>query len=284
MDHFHAVQNGVPIEADLNLYDSFHPTMDHPKMSRHEWFQAYKDSWQSFYSFENMRKILQRASPRMYWNVFKNLVWYKNAAILEDNHPMMTGFFRLKGRTARRPGYPVEGRLAYLRWRLPEVLGYVKALGHFALELEELWLQTRKRSEREQRLLEALASIRGEVFGSVRIAELQLAYARAKLQVPSRLRLMAQKCNFWSLDLMTSREELRQFWRHTTQHLRRGNLLRIPVHKMLHNVWREIKLHTGFAVSFAFNLVPPRTVPRWALAFSGVFPRQPGPLQHQCRD
>ncbi|HEY7490979.1 MAG TPA: radical SAM protein [Candidatus Tectomicrobia bacterium] len=259
MDHFHAVQKGVPIEADLNLYDSFHATMEHPNMSRDEWFQAYKDAWQSFYSFENMRAILQRATPHMYWNVFKNLVWYKNSAILEGNHPMMTGFFRLKGRTARRPGYPIEGRLPYLRWRVPEILGYLRAWGHFLLELEELWLQTRKRSEREQRLIEALASIRGGVLDNVRVKDLQLAYARAKLQVPSRLRLMARKCNIWSIALMTSRAELRQFWQHTKTHLRTGNLLRIPLHKMLPYLWRELKLHTGFAVSFAFNLVPVRT-------------------------
>lgn len=259
MDHFHAVQQGIPIEPDLNLYDSFHPTMDHPKMTREEWFQAYKDAWQAFYSFENMRNILQRATPRMYWNVFKNLVWYKSAAILEGNHPMMTGFFRLKGRKARRPGHALESRWAYWRWRVPEVLRSMKAWVHFLLELEELWLQTRKRSEREQRLLEALASMRGEVLGTVRIADLQQAYARAKLQVPSRLRLMAQQCNFWSLDLMTSRKELHQFWRHTTQHLRRGNLLRVPVHKMLRYLWQEVKLHTGFAVSFAFNRLPSPT-------------------------
>ncbi len=263
MDHFHAVQQGVPIEPDLNQYDSFHDTMDHPQMSRQEWFQAYKDAWQSFYSFENMRQILQRATPAMYWNVFKNLVWYKSAAILEGNHPMMTGIFRLKGRTARRPGYPIEGRLQYLRWRVPEILRYLKAWGHFLLELEELWLQTRKRSEREQRLLEALASIRGGVRDHVRIAELQQAYARARLEVPSRLRLLARKCNFWSLDLMTSREELRHFWRHTVQHLRSGNLLKMP--RMFQYIWRELKLHTGFALSFAFNLGPRRTENQMAL-------------------
>ena len=258
MDHFHAVQQGIPIEADLNLYDSFHPTMDHPKMSRAEWFQAYKDAWTSFYSFENMRNVLLRATPHMYWNVFKNLVWYKSAALLEGNHPMMTGFFRLKGRTARRHGYPIEGRWQYLRWRVPEILSYLKAWVHFLLELEELWLQTRKRSEREQRLLEALASIRGGVLENVRIKELQLAYANAKLQVPSRLRLFLRKCNIWSIDLITSRAELRQFWQHTKTHLRTGNLLRIPLHRMLQYLGREIKLHTGFAVSFAFNLLPTR--------------------------
>mgnify|MGYP003393862930 CR=1 FL=1 len=117
MDHLHAVQNGVPIDMDLNRYDSFHPTMDHPHMSREQWFDSYKQAWQRFYSFDNIRDILQRAPPRMYWNVFKNIVWYKSAAILEGNHPMMTGFFRLKGRTARRPGYPIDSPLQYLRWR-----------------------------------------------------------------------------------------------------------------------------------------------------------------------
>ena len=55
----------------LNRYDSFHPTMDHPHMSREQWFEAYKQAWQSFYNFENLRNILQRATPPMYWNVLK---------------------------------------------------------------------------------------------------------------------------------------------------------------------------------------------------------------------
>ena len=265
MDHYHAVQQGVPIEPDLNLYDSFHPTMGHPNMSSEEWFQAYKDAWQSFYSFDNMRAILQRATPRMYWNVFKNFVWYKNAAILEGNHPMMSGFFRLKGRTARRPGFPTESRLQYLRWRLPQVLSYVKALAGFLLELEELWLQTRKRSEREQRLLEALAHIRGGVLANARIADLQRAYAHARLQVPSRLRLIASKCNIWSIGRMTSRAELRQFWQYTKEHLRSGRLTKIPFHTMVRNLWCELKLHVGFIVSFIFNLVPNQRNNRMAI-------------------
>lgn len=265
MDHFHAVQKGVPIDADLNLYDSFHPTMDHPNMSREAWFQAYKDAWKSFYSFENMRNILQRATPRMYWNVFKNLVWYKSAALIEGNHPMMTGFFRLKGRTTRRPTLPIDSRLHYLRWRVPEIVRCLQAWVHFLLELEELWLQTRKRSEREQRLLEALASIRGGVLHNARIEELQLAYARAKLQVPSRLRLLATKCNIWSIRTMTSRQELRQFWQHTKGLLHAGKLARIPVHTMIRYLWYEVKLHTGFAVSFIFNLMPAQSDKRMAM-------------------
>ena len=227
-------------------------------MTRDEWFQAYRDAWQSFYSFENMKAILTRATPRMYWNAFKNIVWYKNAAILENNHPMMTGFFRLKGRTARRPGMAIDSRWQYWRWRVPEVLGYLKATVHFLLELEELWLQTRKRSEREQRLLDALAHIRGGVLSNVRIADLQSAYAHAKLQVPSRLRLVLSEYNILSIHRITTREELRQFWQHTKEQLRSGRLTKIRLHTMVRNVWRELKLHTSFAYSFAFNLMPSR--------------------------
>ena len=96
----------------------------------------------------------------------------------------------------------------------------------------------------------------GWVLHNARIGELQLAYARAKLQVPSRLRLLARKCNIWSIDAITSRQELQQFWRHTKELLHSGKVVKIPVHKMVRYVWHEVKLHTGFAVSFIFNLIP----------------------------
>ncbi|MCY4514432.1 MAG: hypothetical protein OXC69_04765, partial [Candidatus Tectomicrobia bacterium] len=141
---------------------------------------------------------------------------------------------------------------------VPEVLRYMKSFVHFLLELEELWLQTRKRSEREQRILDALTQIRGQVMSNVRIADLQRAYAHAKLQVPSRLRLILSEYNILSTRRMTSREELRQFWQQTKEQLRTGRLTRIRLHTMVRNVWRELKLHTSFAISFSYNLMPSR--------------------------
>jgi len=111
----------------------------------------------------------------------------------------------------------------------------------------------------QRTIAERTQGIRGGVLHNARIEELQLAYARAKLAVPSRLHLLLSQYNIWSIGRITSREELRQFWRHTKEQLRTGNLLRIQVHKMVQNLWRELKLHTGFAVSFAFNLLPTRT-------------------------
>ena len=76
---------------------SFHAAMPHPRMSSEEWTRAYQDAWRIFYSFDNMRSILSRTKDRNYFNVMKNFIWYRNAMI-EGEHPMITGFFRRKRR------------------------------------------------------------------------------------------------------------------------------------------------------------------------------------------
>lgn len=66
--------------------------------------------WKTFYSKENMIRILSRwnHSPRNYWNLMSIFFWYKNAAVIEREHPMIAGFFRLKSRLSRRPGYAID--------------------------------------------------------------------------------------------------------------------------------------------------------------------------------
>lgn len=57
-----------------------------------------------------MIRILSRwnHSPRNYWNLMSIFFWYKNAAVIEREHPMIAGFFRLKSRLSRRPGYAID--------------------------------------------------------------------------------------------------------------------------------------------------------------------------------
>jgi radical SAM superfamily enzyme YgiQ (UPF0313 family) len=141
-DHLDMVRRGVPLDADTGNYDSFHPVMRHPRMTGEQWLDAYRAAWRDFYSFEGMREALLRSNHRTYWGLFKNFLWYR-AAMIEDAHPMITGFFRLKDRTERRRGFAVEGRWAHLRRRVPEALGQLRAYLRLFLEMEELWLQTR---------------------------------------------------------------------------------------------------------------------------------------------
>jgi radical SAM superfamily enzyme YgiQ (UPF0313 family) len=141
-DHLEMVRNKVPVDADPGNYDSFHPVMRHPRMSGAEWLAAYRGAWRDFYSFDAMRRALLRSSSRTYWGLLKNYLWYR-AAMIEDAHPMITGFLRLKDRTQRRRGFAVESRLLHLRRRAPEVWAQLRAYGRLFVEMQDLWMQTR---------------------------------------------------------------------------------------------------------------------------------------------
>jgi len=146
-DHADLVRAGAAMDPDYNKFDSFHAVTDHPKMTREEWSQAYLDAWQSFYTFDHLRERLLAASERTYWGLFKNYVWYK-MAVLERTHPMISGFFRLKDRTIRRPGFAVQGRWQHARMRAREIARTLAQWARMYYDMQELWLQTRPRRGR----------------------------------------------------------------------------------------------------------------------------------------
>jgi radical SAM superfamily enzyme YgiQ (UPF0313 family) len=146
VDHQRAVAAGVPMETDYNRFDSFHATTPHPRMSREDWERAFEDAWKEFYSFDAMRRILLRQNPHTYWGVLKNFIWYRSGMI-ERAHPMITGFFRLKDRTSRRPGLPVEGRARFAWRRVRETASLLRGYASVYVEMQDLWLQTRIRRD-----------------------------------------------------------------------------------------------------------------------------------------
>ncbi len=145
-DHQVAVARGVPLDPDYNRFDSFHAVMPHPTMTPEEWARAFRDAWATFYSFDYMRQSLLRQNPHTYWAVLKNLIWYR-AGMIEGAHPMITGFFRLKDRTSRRPTFPIEGRWRFARRRVREIAYVLREYAKLYFEVMDLWLQTRIRRE-----------------------------------------------------------------------------------------------------------------------------------------
>jgi hypothetical protein len=125
------------------------------------------------------------------------------------------------------------------------------------LEMEELWLQTRKRSEAELRLMVEIQRIRAEVHRNLHAAELQIAHLRAKahcpgLRVPSRLALGLRNLNFGIAARITySRADLQQFWLRTRLRLKHGQLLRIRPLKIAYALWRDTQLMLLFAIALA---------------------------------
>ncbi|MGA2263058.1 MAG: radical SAM protein [Acidobacteriota bacterium] len=252
-DHLNMVQAAAWMDPDLNNYDSFHETMHHPNFEPGEWYKTYRKAWEEFYSFEYMREVLANANPENYWNIFRNFIWYRNSVLIEQGHPMIHGFFRLKERKERRPGFTIESRLRYFVRRFHEVRKVAGAWLSLVLEMEELWLQTRKRSEAEKKLRVELERMRGEVNRGLHAAELQLAHIRARVQVPelrvpSRLALA-----FRDLDLSVAkrvtytRTDLRQFWHKTSECWSRRQFLRIYPHKIFLNLLRDAQLMLLFA-------------------------------------
>ncbi|MBN2338683.1 MAG: radical SAM protein [Acidobacteria bacterium] len=244
-DHARMVRSGEPMHPDLNDYDSFHETIRHPNFRPGELAASYREAWKNFYSFEHMRGVLRRANPENYRNIFFDFIWYRNSALIEGGHPMLHGFFRLKDRVDRRPGCVVESRRRHLLRRSREIRSTLRSWMSLTLEMEELWLQTRKRSEAELRLVAEIESLRGQLNRNLRAAELQIAHIRARMQfpelrVPSRLALALRNLNFGMAKRLTySRSDLRQFWQRATA--RPLRLLARP-HRVVLNFLKDAQL------------------------------------------
>jgi len=251
VDHLHMLRRGEWMHPDFNLYDSHHEVTHHPYLKDGSWRETYFEAWRTFYSLSNMKAILQRGSRVNYWNNFLRFFWYKNSVQTEGRHPMMCGYFRLKGRTARRPGLPILSRREYYPPRIREIYSHLRGMLRVIAEMEELWLQTRHPSEAEQRVVEELAKLRDK-YDQLKLADLQNAFLRAKehfpaLRVPSKVQLFWAK---WSPLLVQNkvytRGDLHAFWTSIRERWDDQHWFRIPVHKVPLNLLRDMQLSVLF--------------------------------------
>ena len=253
-------RRGEWMHPDFNRYDSHHAVTVHPNLEDGTWKNLYLEAWRTFYSFDNMKAVLQRTPRCNYWNNFNRFMWYKNSILTEGRHPMMCGFFRLKGRKNRRPGYPILSRWDYYTSRAREVRAHLAGMARILFEMEELWLQTRHPSEAEQRVIEELAKIRAAAYGRLRLADLQLAYTQAKihfptLHVPSKLHLLwAKWYPLLAPGKVHTRADLDWFWHAIKQRWAERCWFRIPAHRVAFNLFRDAQL----SLMFFFHLARAR--------------------------
>lgn len=176
-DHLDMINSGQRMDPDLNKFDSFHIVMDHPLMTADEWVSAYNEAWESFYSFDNMRSNLLRAGQNLYWGMFKNYMWYRNS-LLEPRHPMVAGFVRRKSRRDVRPGTPVMDFWSFHVRNVREMFdGFRKRISLF-LELQELWMLTRKSDDPTLRLIADFANTVNEAKHRISAIDLRTPYSR----------------------------------------------------------------------------------------------------------
>ncbi|MFQ5683917.1 MAG: B12-binding domain-containing radical SAM protein [Candidatus Binatia bacterium] len=214
-DHREMKKRGDWMDPDFNKRDSFHATIKHPHMTAEEWTQAYDEAWKSFYSKENMIRILSRwnHNPKVYWNLMSVYFWYKNAALIEREHPMVAGFFRLKDRRSRRPGCVIERRTVHFWKRTKDTVRLFILWAKFFKEMEEVWLQTRKKSEKEERWLQEIQRIQGDIWKALKVSEWQKAYGRAKETLPAKAKALLDPFEELSSRILFTRKDLNKFLR-----------------------------------------------------------------------
>ncbi len=212
-DHREMKKRGEWMDPDFNKRDSFHATIKHPRMSADDWREAYEHAWKTFYSKDNMIRILSRWShkPKAYWNLMSVFFWYKNAALIEKEHPMIAGFFRLKDRKSRRNGFAVDSLPVHVWKRAKEITQLLIAWAKFLKEMEEVWLQSRKKSETEERWLEQIQKIQADVWQALRIGEIQKIHNNAKEALSERARAVLDPIEDLSSKILYGRNDLNRF-------------------------------------------------------------------------
>ena len=106
--------------------------------------------------------------------------WYKNAALIEKQHPMVAGFFRFKDRKARRAGYAVESIPVHFWKRAKEIAAAADHMGEVPQRDGRGLAANRKKSETEERWLEQIQKTQSDIWQALRIGEIQKLYNSAK--------------------------------------------------------------------------------------------------------
>jgi hypothetical protein len=247
-DHAEKTRLGEWMDPDYNRYDSTHATMIHPRMTGDEWHLAYRRAWDEFYSLDGMKAILGRANDVTYWGLFKNFVWYRYSAAVESTHPMLGGFFRLKDRVQRRPGYAVERRRVHLRRRVREFRAWTRGVAALYFEMQEVWLATRGAAQL-QRNVDAWKRKVDDVRERLGESTARAANAVRENAAQVRAGAGALRLRFNPLRIRArTRADLDAYWKQTRDQLRRGRLYAIDPIRLLWNLARDLKLCIRFNV------------------------------------
>lgn len=129
-DHRTLLQKGVWMDPDLNKYDLHHRVSHHGQMTDQEWEEAYRAAWKNYYSQEHIETVARRHGALPNGDPGKAVQFmteFKVAFEAEGVHPLEGGILRMKYRTDRRPGMPIE----------PPVVFHARMAGQF---VKKLWI------------------------------------------------------------------------------------------------------------------------------------------------
>jgi len=109
-DHQVLDAGNVPMDPDMNNYDTEHITTAHPLMSQDEFTETYRQAWHAFYTPTHVETILKRAvacgiKAR---TMMRLILFYYGCQAIENVHPFQGGLVRRKYRKDRRRARQIE--------------------------------------------------------------------------------------------------------------------------------------------------------------------------------
>jgi len=203
-DHQRWRREGRWLDDDFNRYDSAHVAVKPERMSPDELMEAYHNAWEQFYSTEHMVNILKlwRDDHYYYKERLSFFMWYLYSSRIERLHPMNCGFWTVRRRNDRRSGLPQEGIVPFW-WNRLKVLSFrVGGMVKLFLQLEEVWLRSRPKSNIEEALHDLISKTKQDIIDwrDLSAKELGTFYTKLsiempELKVPSTVHLWFKKRN-----------------------------------------------------------------------------------------
>jgi len=176
------------MDKDFNTYDSAHVAVAPDRMTQGELMEAFRGAWEQFYSTEHMVNVLKnwRRDWRYYWNRIFFFAWYLYASRIERLHPMNCGFWTVRHRGDRRPGFPREAFFPFWWGRLKTAISRLRGIVRLFFQLEEVWLRSRPKSRVEESLQELIAKTKQGIndWRDLKAKELVALYERLHNEMP----------------------------------------------------------------------------------------------------
>jgi radical SAM superfamily enzyme YgiQ (UPF0313 family) len=192
------------MDPDFNTYDSAHVAVAPERMTRQELRESYLNAWRQFYSIEHMVNVLKtyRRDWLVYWDRLFFFAAYLYASTIERLHPMNCGFWTLRKRNDRRPGFAREGFIPFWWNQARSVVSRAHGIVRLFFQLEEVWLRSRPKSHIEEALQELIAKTRQDMtdWRALKTRELVALYEKLhaempEVKVPSAVSLWFKKRN-----------------------------------------------------------------------------------------
>ncbi|RPI04022.1 MAG: radical SAM protein [Ignavibacteriae bacterium] len=225
-DHQRWWQEKRWMHEDFNMYDSAHVAVKPERMSSDELLEAYRNTWEQFYSTRHMVNILKiwRHDSHCYKEKLAFFMWYLYASRIERLHPMNCGFWTVRRRNDRRSGLAHEAMIPFWWNRLKVITARLVGMAKLFFQLEDVWLRSRAKSKIEEGLFELIVKTKQGVMDWRDVKEKELVGYYRKLQaeipeirVPSVVQLWLRKRNPFAQAF--SRTYVRRIWHHWYFHL-----------------------------------------------------------------